>query len=263
MALRGVNLVIRRGEMIGLVGSIGSGKSTLVQHFNGLLEPSGGRLLVDGVEIGKDKKALAEIRRRVGLVFQFPEKQLFEETVFEDVAFGPRNAGLSDEQVDQRVGRALEQVGLDAGRFANRSPFDLSGGEQRRVAIAGVLAQEPEILILDEPFVGLDPEGCLQIQRILRQLHQSGATLVLISHHMDLVASLVDRLVVMRDGRVAADDAPRVIFSDVGRTADLGIDLPQPARLSQLLKEHGWEIPTPTLTLDEAEEMVVKALTVG
>jgi len=258
VALQGVDLTIRRGELIGLVGSIGSGKSTLVQHFNGLLQPSRGRVLVDGVEVGKVKKALAEIRRRVGLVFQFPEKQLFEETVFEDVAFGPRNAGLSDEQVGNRVHNALEQVGLDADRFAGRSPFDLSGGEQRRVAIAGVLAQEPEILILDEPFVGLDPQGCRQIQRILRQLHQGGATLMLISHHMDLVASLVDRLVVMQDGKVAADDAPRAIFGNADRTAELGIELPQPARLSGLLKRRGWKIEAPALTLEEAEEMVVK-----
>jgi energy-coupling factor transporter ATPase len=262
VALQGVDLAIRRGEMIGLVGSIGSGKSTLVQHFNGLLEPSRGRVLVDGVEVGKDKKALAEIRRRVGLVFQFPEKQLFEETVFEDVAFGPRNAGLSEDQIKQRVHRALEQVGLDVERFASRSPFDLSGGEQRRVAIAGVLAQEPEILILDEPFVGLDPEGCRQIMIILRQLNQEGATLVLISHHMDLVASLVDRLVVMKDGKVAADESPRTIFGDPGRTADLGIDLPQAARLSWLLQKQGWEIEAPALTLEEAEGMVGGALVV-
>jgi energy-coupling factor transport system ATP-binding protein len=260
VALKGVDLTIRRGELIGLVGSIGSGKSTLVQHFNGLLEPARGRVLVDGVEVGKDRKALTEIRRRVGLVFQFPEKQLFEETVFEDVAFSPRNAGLSDEQVEHRVHRALEQVGLDIGQFAGRSPFDLSGGEQRRVAIAGVLAQEPEILILDEPFVGLDPEGCSQIQRILRQLHEEGATLVLISHHMDLVAALADRLVVMQNGKVAADDLPRNIFGDPGRTADLGIDLPQPARLSRLLKERGWEIEAPALTLEEAEGMVVQRI---
>jgi len=165
--------------------------------------------------------------------------------------------------VKHRVHQALEQVGLDVESFAGRSPFDLSGGEQRRVAIAGVLAQEPEILILDEPYVGLDPEGCLQIQRILRQLHRGGATLVLISHHMDLVASLVDRLVVMQDGKVAADDTPRTIFGDPGRTAGLGIDLPQPARLSRLLKERGWLIEAPALTLGEAEEMVVKELTVG
>ena len=260
MALRGIDLTIGRGELIGLVGSIGSGKSTLVQHFNGLLQPSRGRVLVDGLVVGQDRKALPGIRRRVGLVFQFPEKQLFEETVFQDVAFGPRNIGLDDDRVEGRVHRALEQVGLNAGRFAERSPFDLSGGEQRRVAIAGVLALEPQILILDEPFVGLDPGGCRQIMGILRQLSEGGTTLVLISHHMDLLASLVHRVVVLRDGRVAADDTPRVIFGDAGRTAELGIDLPQAARLSWLLRQRGWEIPVPALSLDEAEEMILHAV---
>jgi energy-coupling factor transporter ATPase len=260
MALRGIDVIIRRGELIGLVGSIGSGKSTLVQHFNGLLQPSRGRVLVDAMVVGQDRKALPEIRRRVGLVFQFPEKQLFEETVFQDVAFGPRNAGLPEDEVERRVHQAMEQVGLNAGRFADRSPFDLSGGEQRRVAIAGVLAQGPEILILDEPFVGLDPEGCRQIIEILRQLNDRGTTQVLISHHMDLVASLVDRLVVLQAGRVAADDSPRAVFDDVGRSAALEIDLPQAARLTQRLRERGWDIGAPALSLDEAVEMIFDRL---
>jgi energy-coupling factor transport system ATP-binding protein len=260
VALRGLDLVIRRGESIGLVGSIGSGKSTLVQHFNGLLRPWRGRVLVDDIVVGQDRKLVSEIRRRVGIVFQFPEKQLFEETVFDDVAFGPRNHGLSGDEVERRVDQALDQVGLNAGRFARRSPFDLSGGEQRRVAIAGVLALDPEILILDEPFVGMDPHGCRQIQRILRQLHNGGATLVLISHHMDLVASLVDRLVVMQDGQVAVDEMPHTVFEDADRAAALGIDLPQAAQLSRLLRQLGWKISAPALTLDEAVEMIVHAL---
>jgi energy-coupling factor transport system ATP-binding protein len=213
--------------------------------------------------LGTSSKALIAVRRRVGLVFQFPEKQLFEETVFDDVAFGPRNMDLGEGEVDGRVRRALELVGLDANHFAGRSPFDLSGGEQRRVAIAGVLALEPEILILDEPFVGLDPGGCRQILNILRQLNEGGATLVLISHHMDLVASLVDRLVVLRDGRVAADDAPGVIFGDEDRTAALGLDLPQAAQLTLRLRHLGWPLKAPALSMDQAVERIVEVLIGG
>lgn len=257
IALQRVNLSVRRGELIGLVGPIGSGKSTLVQHLNALLRPSSGRVLVDGWDLSDKRLDLQNLRQKVGLVFQFPEKQLFEETVFDDVAFGPRNLRLSDYEVDRRVRQALKLVGLDVESFAARSPFDLSGGEQRRVAIAGVLALQPEMLILDEPFVGLDPRGCEQILGILGQLRRKGVTIVLITHHMDLMVPLADRVVVMGEGAVAADDSPEGVFSDSARTAQLGIELPQAAQLTARLREGGWRLEATVLTMEGVLEEIL------
>ena len=256
IALKQVNLSIRQGEVVGLVGAIGSGKSTLVQHLNALLEPFSGKVLVDGQRINEKGIDLQKLRQKVGLVFQFPEKQLFEETVHDDVAFGPRNLGLPEAEADQRVYKALELVGLETDRFAGRSPFDLSGGEQRRVAIAGVLALEPELLILDEPFVGLDPGGCEQILDIIGQLRDQGKTIILITHHMDLLAPIADRLVVMKEGGVAADDTPGAVFDTPEHAAELGIELPQAVELSLLLKEQGWDVTTPALSVEQAVEMI-------
>ena len=252
IALRGASLSIRRGELVGLVGPIGSGKSTLVQHLNALLRPSSGRVVVDGQGVSEKERDLQKLRQKVGLVFQFPEKQLFEETVYDDVAYGPRNLNLSDGEVDQRVRKALHLVGLDVNHFARRSPFDLSGGEQRRVAIAGVLALGPEVLILDEPFVGLDPRGCDQILEILRQLRSQGTAIVLITHNMDLVVSLADRLVVMEEGTVAEDDTPWAIFAKGERVGQLGIDLPLASQLMVQLRKRGWTVETPLLTMEQA-----------
>ncbi len=260
LALQDVNLSLYRGQMVGLVGSIGSGKTTLVQHLNALLEPTSGRVLVDGRTVSQNRKDLRRLRQRVGLVFQFPEKQLFEETVYDDVAFGPRNLDLPQDQVDGRVREALGLVGLDAERFASRSPFDLSGGEQRRVAIAGVLALRPEVLILDEPFVGLDPRGCDQILETLRQLRHNDVSIVLITHNMDLVVSLADRLVVMSEGTVAMDEEPIEVFSDPERVATLGIDLPQASRLMVKLRQQGWRVETPVLTMEQALQVILDQL---
>jgi energy-coupling factor transporter ATPase len=260
IALRDVNLCIGRGELMGLVGPIGSGKSTLVQHLNALLRPSSGRVLVDGrcLDYGEDE--LQKLRQKVGLVFQFPEKQLFEETVYEDVAFGPRNLKLPEDEVDRRVRQSLQLVGLDVDRFAPRSPFDLSGGEQRRVAIAGVLALGPEMLILDEPFVGLDPGGCGQILDILRQLRRKEVTVVLITHNMDLAVSLADRLVVMREGTIIEDHSPGEVFASPKRVAQLGIDLPQAAQLMAELGKRGWPVDSPVLTMEQALEVILDNL---
>jgi len=263
VALRGVNLSLNCGELVGLVGPIGSGKSTLVQHFNVLLRPTSGRVLVDGQDVSNKVLDLQKLRQKVGLVFQFPERQLFEETVYDDVAYGPRNLGLSQEQVDQRVREALQLVGLDVAGFSPRSPFDLSGGEQRRVAIAGVLALGPEMIILDEPFVGLDPRGCEQIVEILRGLHSKGVTVVVITHNMDLAVSLVDRLVVMNEGTVAADDSPAAVFANPERVARLGIDLPQATQLMARLREGGWDGEVAVLTMEQAVEEIVERLRAG
>jgi energy-coupling factor transport system ATP-binding protein len=260
IALRQVDLSIGRGEMLGLVGPIGSGKSTLVQHLNALLQPSSGRVLVDNRCLEYREDELRKLRQKVGLVFQFPEKQLFEETVYQDVAFGPRNLELPEDEVDRRVRESLQLVGLDVDRFAPRSPFDLSGGEQRRVAIAGVLALGPEILILDEPFVGLDPKGCGQILDILQQLRRKGVTVVLITHNMDLAVSLADRLVVMREGTVAQDDTPTKIFASPKWVAQLGIDLPLATQLMAELGRRGWPVETPVLTMEGALEEILTKL---
>jgi energy-coupling factor transport system ATP-binding protein len=263
IALRGADLSIRGGEVVGLVGPIGSGKSTLVQHLNALLRPSSGRVLVDGHGVSEKEGDLQKLRQKVGLVFQFPEKQLFEETVYDDVAYGPRNLNLSDQEVEQRVRMALNLVGLDVNHFARRSPFDLSGGEQRRVAIAGVLALQPEVLILDEPFVGLDPRGCEQILEILRQLREQETAIVLITHSMDLVVSLADRLVVMEEGTVAEDGIPPAIFASQERVAQLGIDLPLASQLMVQLRKRGWTVETPLLTMEQAVEVILKHLSTG
>lgn len=260
VALRQASLSIRRGELVGLVGPIGSGKSTLVQHLNALLRPSSGRVLLDGRSLSDKEQNLQKLRQKVGLVFQFPERQLFEETVYDDVAFGPRNLNLPDQEVDRSVREALQLVGLNVDRFAQRSPFDLSGGEQRRVAIAGVLALGPEVLILDEPFVGLDPIGCEQIIKILWQLRRQGVAIVLITHHMDLVVALADRLVVMKEGTVVEDDAPAAVLASPERAAELDIDLPQATQLMRMLQHRGWSVEAPVLSMEEAVEVILDGL---
>ena len=213
-ALDDVSLTIHDGEFIGLIGHTGSGKSTLVQHLNGLILPTSGKITVDGMDLaekGTDRRA---IRRRVGLVFQYPENQLFEETVAKDIAFGPKNLGLDEEEIDRRVRTAMRRVALDYDKLAQRSVFELSGGQMRRVAIAGVLAMEPQTLVLDEPCAGLDPRGREEILGLISDLHrESGATIVMVSHSMDDVAALAERVIVMNHGKVAMDGTPREIFS--------------------------------------------------
>ena len=243
-AIHGVSLTIRDGEFIGLIGHTGSGKSTLIQHLNGLLRPSSGRVLIDGKDLFAKDTDKREVRRKVGLVFQYPENQLFEETVAADIAFGPKNLGLSPEEVDARVRDACAQVHLDYETFKDRSVFELSGGQMRRAAIAGVLAMQPQTLILDEPCAGLDPRGRDEILGLVRELQRTrGTTVVMVSHSMDDVAALVSRVIVMNRGQIAMDGTPREVFRQGEALRAMGLDVPEAARLAARLREKGFDVP--------------------
>ena len=258
-ALEDVSLTIEDGELIGLLGHTGSGKTTLVQHLNGLLKPTSGRVVVDGLNITEKGVSLLEVRRRVGLVFQYPEYQLFEETVARDVAFGPRNLGLSEQEVDQRVRFALREVGLAYDEIAQRSPFELSGGQMRRVAIAGVLAMRPGTLILDEPTAGLDPAGRRSILGMIRELHAAGGlTVVMVSHNMDDISSLATRLVVMSRGRMVLTGTPREVFQHRELLSSIGLGIPQAAELTQQLIAEGYPLPADLYTPEEVAEALLK-----
>lgn len=260
-ALEDINLEINDGEFVGIIGETGSGKSTLIQHFNGLLRPTRGRVLVDGVDIWQKDVRLKDIRQKVGLVFQYPEHQLFEETVFADVAFGPRNMGLDEDEVGRRVRRALEMVGLDFEALKARSPFELSGGEMRRVAIAGVLAMEPSMLVLDEPVSGLDPRGRDELLQELTRLHEKFEyTVVLVSHSMEDVARLAKRLVVMHRGRVVADGPVREVFRMTDLLRETGLGVPQVTELMLELARRGKDVRTDVLTVEEAKVELVRLL---
>ena len=258
-ALKGVTLEIQEGEFFGLIGQTGSGKSTLIQHLNGLIKPSRGLVQVDGQNLWERGANLKEIRQKVGLVFQYPEHQLFEETVFADVAFGPRNMGLAEAEVKERVEEALAIVGLD-GEIADRSPFELSGGQKRRVAIAGVLAMRPKYLILDEPTAGLDPMGRQEILGEISALQRQGVTVVLVSHNMEEVARLVSRLAVMHDGRIIVQGRPEEVFSKGDLLEEVGLALPQIAQLMHRLRERGLDIPVDIYTVGEAREAILRIL---
>lgn len=254
-AIRNVNLTIEDGEFIAVIGHTGSGKSTLVQHLNGLLKPTDGQILIDGEDLNGEKTDRRRIRQKVGLVFQYPEYQLFEETVAKDIAFGPKNLGLSDQEIDQRVRRAMAHVHLDYDKYAERSPFELSGGQMRRVAIAGVLAMEPKILILDEPTAGLDPKGRDRILSMVQELHaQGGVTVIMVSHSMDDVARLATRLVVMSKGQLVATGTPREIFRQVDMMERIGLGVPEAAKLCALLREKGVALPDDLYTPEEVRQ---------
>ncbi|MGE5587116.1 MAG: energy-coupling factor transporter ATPase [Clostridia bacterium] len=260
-ALEDINLEIGDGEFVGIIGETGSGKSTLIQHFNGLLRPTRGRVLVDGVDIWRRDVRLKDIRQKVGLVFQYPEHQLFEESVFADVAFGPRNMGLNEDEIAARVRRALEMVGLDFDAVKDRSPFELSGGEMRRVAIAGVLAMEPSVLVLDEPVSGLDPRGRDELLRELTRLHEEFEyTVVLVSHSMEDVARLAKRLVVMHMGRVVADGPVRQVFRMTDLLIEAGLGVPQVTELMHELARRGKGVKTDVLTVEEAKVELLRLL---
>lgn len=251
-ALDDVSLDIGEGEFIALVGHTGSGKSTLVQHLNGLMEPTEGEILYDGVDYRK-KGNIATLRQKVGLVFQYPEYQLFEETIAKDIAYGPKNLGLSDEEVEERVRRAMGKVGLDYDEKGEQSPFALSGGQKRRVAIAGILAMEPEVLVLDEPTAGLDPRGSREILEEIRGIFEStGTTIVLVSHSMEEVARLANRVIVMDRGRVHMDGTPREIFAREKELRAIGLGVPQVRRTMTDLVEKGFDIEEDCITVDEA-----------
>ena len=255
-ALDDVSLTIHDGEFIGLIGHTGSGKSTLVQHLNGLILPTSGKI-TDGMDLaekGTDRRA---IRRRVGLVFQYPENQLFEETVAKDIAFGPKNLGLDEAEIDRRVRTAMRRVALDYDKLFQRSVFELSGGQMRRVAIAGVLAMEPQTLVLDEPCAGLDPRGREEILGLISDLHrESGATIVMVSHSMDDVAALAERVIVMNHGKVAMDGAPREVFSRGEELRAIGLDVPQAVELAQKLREKGFDVPEGIYKIEEVRAAV-------
>lgn len=260
-ALNGINLNINEGEFIGLIGHTGSGKSTLIQHLNGLAKPTSGKIIVDGVDITSKDSNLRETRQKVGLVFQYPEYQLFEETVFKDIAFGPKNLGLKDEEVEKRVKEAMELVGLDYETQSDRSPFELSGGQKRRVAIAGVLAMEPKVLILDEPTAGLDPKGRDEILgEIFNLYNKGGITIILVSHSMEDVARLVNRIIVMHDGMISMDGSPREVFKHSNKLESLGLGIPQVTKFMKVYKEKGNSVSDDVLTIEEAKEELLKYL---
>ncbi len=263
-ALSDVNLTIHDGEFIGLIGHTGSGKSTLVQHLNGLIMPTSGRVLVDGMDLadkGTDRRA---VRQRVGLVFQYPEYQLFEETVEKDIAFGPKNLGLDEAEIDRRVRDAMRRVALDYDRLHERSVFELSGGQMRRVAIAGVLAMEPQVLVLDEPCAGLDPRGREEILGLIKKLHEeAGTTIVMVSHSMDDVASLAERVIVMNHGELVMDGAPRDVFACGEELRGMGLDVPQAVQLAGKLRERGFDIPEGIYRIEEIKAEIERIAAKG
>lgn len=242
-ALHDVNLVIEDHDLLALIGHTGSGKSTLAQHLNGLLQPTSGRVLLDGQDINEKSSDKRALRFAVGLVFQYPEHQLFEETVKKDIGFGPRNMGLGEAEVDARVREAMDKIGLPYDEIAEKSPFELSGGQMRRVALAGVLAMRPRILVLDEPTAGLDPRARDFLLNDVRRLHAEGTSVVMISHSMDDVARLATRVAVLEKGRLVMEGSPGEIFARVDRLSGMGLDVPQASRLRYLLAESGIELP--------------------
>ncbi|MBP3645335.1 MAG: energy-coupling factor transporter ATPase [Clostridia bacterium] len=259
VALNDVNLTIEDGELIGLLGHTGSGKTTLVQHLNGLVKATEGRIIVDGLDLTEKGVSLLEVRRKVGLVFQYPEYQLFEETVAKDIAFGPKNLGLPAEEIDRRVRRAMEQVGLDYDSIAECSPFELSGGQMRRVAIAGVLAMQPKVLILDEPTAGLDPAGRRSILNMIRNLHAAGGlTVIMVSHSMDDISTLATRLVVMSKGEMVLTGTPREVFRQQELMQSIGLGVPQAAQLAHALRAEGYDLPEDLYTLEELRDAILR-----
>lgn len=259
-ALNDINLQIPDGQFVGLIGHTGSGKSTLVQHLNGLLAPTTGNIYYNGKDIHDEDYNKKELRSKVGLVFQYPEHQLFEVDVFSDVCFGPKNLGLSQKEVELRAFEALRLVGFPE-EYYYQSPFDLSGGQKRRVAIAGVLAMKPEVLILDEPTAGLDPKGRDEIlDQIAKLKREMGITVVLVSHSMEDIAKYVDRIIVMNKGRVMLDGEPRQVFAHDKELEAVGLAAPQVTYIMQTLKEKGMHVNTDVTTLEEAEREILKAL---
>ena len=253
-AVENMSLSIRRGEFLGVIGHTGSGKSTLIQHLNGLLKPTAGHIYLGGVDIWADPKKIRSVRFRVGLVFQYPEYQLFEETVYRDIAFGPGNMGLSKEEIDRRVHDAARFAGLSED-LLEKSPFALSGGQKRRVAIAGVIAMEPEVLVLDEPSAGLDPQGREELLANIRQYHRArGTTVVLVSHSMEEIARNVDRIIVLSDGHVLMSGAPREVFARGEELVAAGLDVPQVTRIAMALRARGLAIDPAVYTVEELRE---------
>ena len=259
VALNDVSFTIHEGEFIGIIGHTGSGKSTLVQHINGLLRPTSGQILIDGEDLNGEHADRRALRQKIGLVFQYPEYQLFEETVAKDIAFGPKNQKLSAAEIDERVHYAMARVHLDYDTLAEKSPFELSGGQMRRVAIAGVIAMRPAVLILDEPTAGLDPRGRDRILTMLEELHaQEGTTIVMVSHSMDDMARLATRLLVMSEGRIVADGSPREVFLQEEKMLSIGLGVPDAALLCRRLREKGFDLPQDLYQPEELKHHLIR-----
>ena len=258
VAIDDINIEIPHGQFVGLIGHTGSGKSTFIQHLNALLKPSSGTVVVDGEDINADKMTAKNVRHKVGLVFQYPEYQLFEETVYADIAFGPKNMGLNEAEIDERVREAAHFVGVPDEQF-EKSPLELSGGQKRRVAIAGVIAMRPGVLILDEPTAGLDPAGCEQILRnICDYRTQTGSTVIIVSHSMDDVARLTDRLVVFNHGAIRFDGTPEEVFSQPEELRSIGLAVPAATELAMELKKRGLMLPNSIYTNEQLEKALLK-----
>lgn len=261
-AINDVNLTIEKGELVGVIGHTGSGKSTLISHFNGLLKPDAGKVLVDGTDIWKDKETLRNTRFKVGLCFQYPEYQLFEETVFKDIAFGPKNMKLSEAEVKERVLRAAEFVGVKPEHL-DKSPFDLSGGEKRRVAIAGVMSMEPEVLIFDEPAAGLDPQGRRELIKLIKDYReQTGSAVVVVSHSMEDIASLADKVIVMNNSRIEMQGTVDEVYSRGEELRRIGLNIPEITEIFLRLRARGFDVPTNVYTVEQGAA-ILKALASG
>lgn len=261
VALKDINLTINDNDFVALIGHTGSGKSTLIQHLNGLLSPTKGKIYIDDIDITEKNVKLVDIRKKVGLVFQYSEYQLFEETIEKDIEFGPKNLGLSDEEIHQRVVKAMEMVGLDYNEYKDKSPFDLSGGQKRRVAIAGVIAMNPKTLILDEPTAGLDPKGRDDILTQIKKLHDNyGMTIILISHSMEDVANIADKVIVMNNGSVELQGPIDTVFKEVEKLESIGLAVPQVTYLMLKLKSLGFDVSDGIYTIKQAKEEIIKLL---
>lgn len=261
IALNNINCEIKDGEFIALIGHTGSGKSTFIQHLNGLLSPTSGNIIVDGINIADKKVKLSDIRKKVGLVFQYPEYQLFEETIEKDIEYGPRNLGISEEEISKRVKRSMEMVGLDYETYKDKSPFDLSGGQKRRVAIAGVIAMEPKVLILDEPTAGLDPKGREDILAQIRILHKEyGMTIIMVSHSMEDVAKIADRVIVMNSGEIVLDGEIAEVFKEIEILEKIGLAVPQVTYLIRELRKKGFNISEEIFTISQAKEALLEII---
>ena len=257
-AIVDVSFTAEKGEIIGIIGHTGSGKSTLVQHLNGLLRPVSGKIFYNGRDIWENPKKIGSIRSKIGLVFQYPEYQLFEETVYKDIAFGPKNMGLTDNEIDTTVRKSIKSVEIPE-EYLQKSPFDLSGGEKRRVAIAGVLAMNPEIIVFDEPTAGLDPQGRVTVMEIIKKYrNKNNATVFVVSHSMEDMAMIADKILVLNKGHVVMFDTPKKVFSRRSELEEMGLDVPQITRVVHGLIEKGYNLPSDIITVDEAAAAILK-----
>lgn len=260
-ALDNINLEIEKGSIVGLIGHTGSGKSTLIQHLNGLLRPTAGEIHISGVTINKEKQNLQALRKHVGLVFQYPEYQLFEETVYKDIAFGPRNISIPEEAIDGVVRQAISDVGLSFDEIAHKAPFELSGGQKRKVAIAGVLAMNPDVLILDEPTAGLDPKSREDLLKYIKKLHaKENMTIIYVTHSMEEIARLVDRVIVMHKGKIVYDDTPVRVFKNVEALKSIGLDVPQVSKIIHQLNAAGFSISEDLITFESLRDTLLETL---